>query len=153
MLVEFTQTTDEAINYIAQNMRKDDVREIMLSHGHTPAQALSHVNKGVSLIAMVNGVPAAIFGVEKGSLLTGMGTPWLLGTDDLFKCGKQLMEFGRIGVAAMLQDCSTLSNFVHVDNRRSIVWLKRLGFKFDEPAPYGIAGAMFMRFSMEADNV
>lgn len=152
---EFVKVLPEHIEYIARNMRPEDAAEVMASHGHTPLQAMRFAT-GVSALmatALVNGQPAAIIGLCKGSLVTGEGCPWMLGTPVVMTCGRELIRRGRQAVEQMLSECRSLSNHVHVDNKGSISWLRRIGFQFDKPEPFGVRGEMFMRFWMERTNV
>ena len=100
--------------------------------------------------ARADGELLACFGVAPLSFLTGVGSPWLLGTDVLNRHPRELMSKARKYLPFMLGIFPHLINFVHVDNARSIRWLSRLGFTLHDPQPYGLRGALFHRFEMRA---
>ena len=150
--IEFVRVEPEHVSFIAEFMRPADVAEVMASHGVTPMQALTEGVKVSTWVSTViaDGVPVAIVGLVKGStVISGVGRPWMLGTTDLFRIGKSLTKYSKLGLADMLEKCSLLENYVHADNKVSIRWLKVLGFKFDEPTPCGLNGEYFHRFWLE----
>ncbi len=154
-MVKFERVTPEALRYVADNMREADRVEIMAASGQTPIQSLTrgHRISTYSAAAYINGKCVGILGLVKPSLITKRGVPWLLGTNQLFSHGKTLTSAAREGVREMLTVCPSLSNYVHCENKRSIKWLKLLGFRMEEPQEYGVNGEMFMKFTMEADDV
>lgn len=153
--IEFVNPTREHIEYVAVHMRAADAREVSLSHGHTPLQAIdkAYAISRICAIATIDCVPAAAFGLVVGDPLSGIGSPWLLGTDAIFTQPRAMLKWGRVGVGIMHVHCDRLENYVAADNERSIVWLKHLGFHFDEPAPYGVGRAMFRKFYRENRRV
>ena len=153
--VKFTAPTEEVLQFIADNMRQADIEEVAASHGHTPIQALC---EGVKIsdscvVAIANDEPVAVFGLVRGCVLSGYGTPWALGTDSLFEYKKSFMKWSRVLLAMMLNEFDHLENFVHVKNQQSVRWLKWLGFQFEEPQPYGLKRELFMKFYLEKERV
>jgi hypothetical protein len=155
MSVKFEKPTEDSLIHIGEYMREADRIEVMASHGMVPLEAVfnSVDISDLSSVALYNGVPCAVFGLVKRDLLTGTGVPWLLGTDDIDLCKKDFIIHTREGVREMLNVCPRLENHVHIENRKSIRWLKTMGFKFDEPEPVGIHGELFSRFYLELNNV
>jgi hypothetical protein len=149
-VVEFKQVTESFKQIIADNMRHADVVEVMASNGFTPFQAVHESTKMSKFTSAVyiNGEPTAILGLNVVSALSGIGVPWLLGTDNVVKYRKQFLKNSRAVLDDMKYHCPRLVNNVHVDNTVSIQWLKWLGFEFDEPQPIGINGELFHRFHM-----
>ena len=101
--------------------------------------------------AIVNGQPEVMFGVGDVNVLTGAGSPWLLGTDAV---EKHYVAFLRLSVdfrAQLLERYSVLTNIVHDGNRASIRWLRWLGFKFSDPVSIG--GHDFRLFELRRDYV
>jgi len=94
--------------------------------------------------------PVAMFGVTPLDILGGMGSPWLLGTDEVRKYAKTFLRFNREYLPVMLDLFPRLVNYVDIRHEVSIRWLKHLGFTFDpDPVPYGPFGMDFYRFSLE----
>ena len=83
----------------------------------------------------------------------GKGVPWMVGTKDLDLITKTFINDSRGYLKKSMEGFSSLENMVFINSKKSIKWLKWLGFKFDEPKPYGPFGAMFMKFSLESSNV
>lgn len=96
-----------------------------------------------------DGEPVAVFGVAPVSLISGIGTPWLLGTERVFAFPGVLIREGRRYLQAMRNVYPSLANHVDARNVKSIRWLKHLGFTIGEPEPYGVAGLPFYPFHLE----
>ncbi len=138
-------------DYIGMHMRQSDAVEVMASHGHNPVEACRHAMMVSDHVfaGMADGVPFYLFGMREGTVLNHTGYIWGLGTDELLHHAKSFWPASRNFVAYCRGHVDRLENFVHIDNHVSIAWLRRLGFRFDDPAPYGVAGDNFLRFYME----
>ena len=155
-MVEFVRPTEELILAAARTMRPADVREVWLSHHDGPERALrSSVAASPRLCAAMVAPegPVCLFGV--GSLLlSGRGSPWLLGTELMARYRREVAVRSRPAVAYMRRRWRTLENWVHADNIVSVRWLEACGFTLEDPAPFGPEGAPFRRFWMQgADHV
>jgi len=149
--VKFVKPTQELIEAIAADMRQADVEEVWASNRHTPMQAMI---KGAelsdySLIVMVDDEPCVMIGLVVHDILTGTGVPWLLGTEKALKHKRNFLIQVPAIIDEMLSICPRLFNYVHVKNKVSINWLRRIGFSFDDPEPYGLDGELFQRFYLE----
>ena len=148
------QTTFDDVTTVARNMRAADVAELAAC-GTTPGLALS---KGLAMsdecVTVVNqdGEILVIYGVAPGCRLTGLGRPWLLGTDAALKHARDFITMPKKVIPAMLTIYPRLENYVHVENRVSVRWLKLLGFKMDEPVENPITCEKFMRFYMTRED-
>jgi hypothetical protein len=90
--------------------------------------------------------PILMFGVAPMSILNGVGSPWLVGTDDMHGIRRQFVRECRPYVVQMLAIYGELRNFVDVRNEVSIRWLQWLGFKMEPAVRYGINGERFYPF-------
>ncbi len=99
---------------------------------------------------LVDGELAAIIGVAPINMLSGIGSPWMLGTPVLDRHSRVLVRLTPAYIARMQSAFPHLANFVHVDNRTSVRWLCRLGFTLHEAVPYGANGELFFPFEMRA---
>jgi hypothetical protein len=135
------------VNRIANRLREIDRMECA-AFGHTPKQGVRGAFNASSLswTAMRHGQPQAMFGLVIVSVLAGVGRPWMLGTDALDEGMRELVTWSPRFVEAMERETPTLENHVAVENRRSIRYLRRLGFAFD-PEPVTIGGIPMLRFS------
>ncbi len=88
-----------------------------------------------------------MLGVVSMGLLSGGGRVWMLGTDEVYRCGRDLLISGPPMFERWLETFSELSNVVAVDNRRAIRLLKKWEFQFD-PDSLVYGGVEFVRFSL-----
>ena len=151
MGVKFGPPTKEAIQFIADNMRAEDVIEVYAAGRHTPIEALemSMKNSRRSVVVYDDDIPLAILGIVLRDFLSGVGVPWLLSTEQALKHKRQFLELSPPVIQEMLDMCPKLVNYVHADNKLSVRWLKWLGFTIEDPKPAGLSGELFHRFTME----
>jgi hypothetical protein len=146
--------TIEDVEFLSERLKPMDLVEIDATTGRSPYQVLKSGLEGSDncMVGTADGVPICIYGVRKPSHLSDSGVIWMLGTDDV---EKHFMKFGREcknEVKRMVSNLRMVENYCHADNKKTIVWLKWLGFKFEDPAPYGRKGEMFRRFYLGEDN-
>jgi len=138
------------INRIAANMRAIDAEECR-AMGREPKQALrlAFMTSEKAWTALVDGAPHAMFGVVVESLLDRIGTPWFLGTDEVYRHGREMIQWGP-GILSRMGDSSRrLMNLVSSDNRQAIRLLRKWGFTVatDEMTVRGVAFRQFERVS------
>lgn len=152
-MIEAAPPLDEYLLQIAATMRPADVAEIdALGVSHTPIDALrkSVAISTHSAVFLADGVPLCAFGVAPSSLINRIGTPWLLGSVALEQHVRELLVLYPRYIRHMLGVYPSLENRVHADNRRAVRWLQASGFQLDPPAPYGLRGKLFHKFTMKA---
>lgn len=151
MGIKFIEPTKEAIEIIAADMRQADIDEIWASHHYTPVEALMEGWKDsyLSAIVTIEDEPCVMLGLVIHDILSGSGVPWLLGTENVLKHKREFVRQVPAVIDMMLDICPKLTNFVHVENRASVRWLKRIGFILDDPLPYGCENELFHRFHLE----
>lgn len=149
--IDIVDSLPEHIDPIAENMREHDVLEVR-AMGAEPDEALKIglARSTWCKTGLIDDVPVVMFGVSPVSILSGLGAPWLLGTDDVLRAKKTFIKKNREYVPKMLASHPRLMNFVDVRNARSIAWLKLLGFEILPAVPAGIHGEMFHPFRMRA---
>lgn len=93
--------------------------------------------------------PLAVFGVGGHGLLADVGCPWFLGAEGVEQHPRAMLELGRRWLVETLAHFRLLEN--HVDDRYDAAkrWLVRLGFTLEPPAPFGVSGLPFCKFTME----
>lgn len=141
------------IRRIAAVMRQADRDEVMAATGRDvlPVLFASYKRSSICMVALVDGQPEVIFGAGDLSILTGLGAPWLLGSDAI---ERHRVEFLRASVhwrGQLLKRYSVLRNVVHCRNKVAIRWLRWLGFTFSEPFQH--RGHDFMMFELRARDV
>jgi hypothetical protein len=143
--IEIVPAQFKHIGRIARRLRVFD-REECEAMGRTPKQALrlALMTSEPAWTALVDGQPEAMFGVVVESALSCEGTPWFLGTNEVYRHGRELLMYGP-GLLARMGDSMKLSNFVSTRNRPAIRLLKRWGFTVGEEETV-IRGVPFVQF-------
>lgn len=139
------------IFWLANNMSEADRDECdALAMGPFRALTDSLNRSAAAWTGMVNDEPVVMFGVTPIDILGGIGSPWLLGTDEARRHAFTFLRLNKQYLPKMLSLFPVLANYVDARHDVAIRWLKWLGFRFDpEPVPYGIWGLPFLRFQME----
>lgn len=145
--------TPAGVAFIAQHLRQGDREEIHAAAGTRDYEAMLRMSLQVSdsaLMAVSNDdTPVALMGVSTTSLLSNIGCPWMLATDEASRHRSSLVRGGRAYSAAMLQQYNRLENWVDARNAHAVAWLRHSGYVLEEPAPYGALQMPFHRFWME----
>lgn len=146
-MIEFVPASVRHIGPIARNMREMDRIECK-ALGHSPKEALRGCLKRSlwTLTAMKDDVPHAMLGVAPVSAVEGIGIPFFLGTDTVYRHGRDLLSRGPAVIEHMRQSFPILENIVAVENGRAIRLLERWGFDFGDTLEVG--GVTFVRFGM-----
>ncbi|URC15454.1 acetyltransferase [Octadecabacter Antarctic BD virus 1] len=131
-------------------MRDEDRDELWELGRTTPLEAVEQSIE-TSTEAYVaydeEGTPIAVFGALT-SVLGDVGVPWLLGTRGVDDHAREYMQLGRKFSAHMLTTCASLENVALARNRRSLVFLSRMGFDIGRPFKT-LTGVEAVRFTME----
>ncbi len=152
MKVTIREATIDDARYIGAHLRDDDRREIeALGMNPVYATEMSFLGSDEAYTGSVDGVPTMIFGVG-GTPLSDEASVWALGTPLCEKVPLIMVRFGRKAVRSFLQDYPVLTN--HCDSRykKTIKWLKLLGFQVGEPEPYGEKGALFCKLIIQKED-
>lgn len=139
--------------WIAQHMRPADVAEChAVGKFDLEASLLEGMRTSpVAWTATVDGEPALMSGAAPlRSWFDDVGVPWMLGTHLVPKHQRALMRLSPMYIEKMLEVFPHLLNFVHAENILAVRWLDRMGFDIHPAAPYGLNGALFNRFEMQA---
>lgn len=140
-----------------ENLRPRDVDEVRATSGDDVwgalSRALSASDDPVALRCPATGALIAIFGAAPFSLLSDVGSPWLLGTDVMDVYPKEILKDARRYIDFISERYPRQMNYVDARNEPSIRWLERIGFTIDPPVPYGVEGRPFHRFHKGFDNV
>lgn len=90
-----------------------------------------------------------MFGVVPGTILTGTGIPWMIGTALLDRHARTLMIRSRRHLGTMMKGFDRLENYVDSRNRKAVRWLAWLGFTMLPAVPMGPFGVPFHRFILK----
>lgn len=151
--VNFQHPLPEDIEHIANNLRPSDRQELFAMRGEDADLyeiLISAVRRSTWCVCAFaeDGEPVAVFGLAPVSMIGGIGSPWLLGTDRVREFSGALIRYGHKYITAMTAQYPELINYVDARNTASIRWLKRLGFTIHEAAPIGHQGLPFHKFTM-----
>ena len=149
--VEIREVEEGDVAVLVRNMREHDIQEVnAATHmGLRNAVQTSVIMSTYSKTGLVNDELVCMWGVCPISLLSGSGSPWMLGTDLITEKQRIFLRRSKPWLADIRKDYRYLENFVDARNTMSIKWLKWLGFEMDEAEPYGIHGEPFHKFTME----
>lgn len=137
------------INWIANSMRAIDRRECE-AFGRSGKQALrAALAQSIrAWTALVNERPEAMFGVVHEGALSDRAQPWFLGTDEVYRHGRELLMWGPGLLSRMDDSRLRLANVVSSENVRAIRLLKKWGFEVSTEE-IEIGGLMFRHFERE----
>lgn len=136
------------IEKMKDRLRESDKQEIWASYHHTPEEALmvGFNISSVCLTLLYKGEPVAMFGAAPIPDVDGLGSIWLLGTDELTKVQTTFLRLSKKFIKVLLKDYKTLYNYVDERNEVSQRWLEWCGAKFKGVFTYGIEGRPFRYF-------
>jgi len=146
--IEIVPARPRHVGTIAKRMRDIDRKECE-AMGHSPKMAL---RMGLwfsqnAWTALVDGKPEAMFGIMVTSALTGDGSPWFLGTDEVYKHGRALLTWGPSFVKIIRDSSPRASNLVSADNFKAIRLLEKWGFEV-KPETEVRGGVQFRKFEL-----
>ena len=141
------------VGRIANRLREMDRIECE-ARGRSAKQSLRRALRASSwaITAFVDERPEAMFGISPVSTIEDRGCPWFLGTDEVFRHGRDMLTIGGSVVAQMHRHSGRLENSVATINEPAIRMLRRWGFTVDD-APFMVGGVEFVRFWREAKHV
>jgi len=150
-MVTVKTATDLHAEFIAFNAREADIKELYAAAYETPIEVMT---KGLRMcddvkVLIVKDIPVCMWGVWTESLMTGRGQPWMIGTHYLDRYPKKFIQECKPQLMEIFDKYVILSNYVDARNKKSIRWLKWLGFDIsDQPVNYGIECIPFYKFEM-----
>ena len=150
---QLVRATMEHTLELAPRMREADVREVWATGHLTPLASLQgslHISVDAGT-AIVDGEIMCMYGVGATSLLADLGFPWMLGSDIMEEHARFYLRRARSWIAWAQGRFPVLRNHVDVRNESSIVWLKWMGFEFEEAIPYGPDQVPFYPFELRRE--
>jgi hypothetical protein len=149
-LIEIVPAAMDHVAPIAARMRPADVAEVLASSNRLPHEALmfSLSRSSICWTALVDHRPEVMFGVADLNVLTGLGAPWLLGTDAVERNYRLFLRQSLSWREQLSQRYAVLRNFVDDRNEVSKRWLAWMGFTLFDPIPVGVNGEMFRMFEL-----
>jgi hypothetical protein len=134
--------------HLSKIMRKEDIDEIMTSHGVKPLAGLlfsfSLKNSQVYTMIGTNKKCIGMFGVSDCPFVKGYGVVWMLSSDDLLADARQFIKECRKWVDKLNDKYEVIYNWVHPENWKTLKWLQFCGFEPKLKHKYGIKDEEFL---------
>jgi len=145
--IEIVPARGKHCRSIGRRMRAADVAECRAMAGLTPLAGLRlSMKRSRAFTALYDGRPEAMFGTSDLNVLAGVGSVWLLGTDEVERHPRDFLRLSTEWRPKLFDRYCVLRNVVAEDNAASIRWLKWLGADVFEPISVG--GKPFVLFEM-----
>lgn len=147
--MRWADPTPERVEFIAANLRRQDVLEVAYSHGISGRQAVYDSRAASSECRCIEGDDGAPVGLCGITPQACSHLIWLLATDGLLATSghrRQFIRGGRRWVNGLLQKSPLLENWVFAKNVDSVRWLRHLGFEVFPPQPMGPSLQLFHYF-------
>jgi len=132
-------------------MRKSDRDEVMAASGLKAFDAIyvSYLKSEQCLTGIDdNDIPVGMWGIRRETWQ--WSNPWLLGTDRIDELWRPFLRTTKLLFPLISAKYPCMRNYVDLRNKKSIAWLKWLGFKMEPPRPYGVSGLPFCLFQRGA---
>lgn len=144
--------TQVHIEELAQTMRQADRDEVWAAAHLSPYMALklSFESSSNASTGLVDSRVLCMFGVATTSIVSDIGVPWLLGSEELPKHARAFLRRNRPYIRSVNAEYKLLVNYVDARHTEVVRWLKWLGFKLDPAKPFGPDQVPFHRFEMRA---
>ncbi len=151
--LDIVPASADHIETIGSRMRQADIDEVFAISGRGPRSALRYsMEKSVySWTILFDGVPEAMFGVGDINILSGIGAPWLLGTDAIERNYRLFLKTSVGFRDQLLSRYPIMRNLVDERNTVSRRWLAWLGAEFSEPM--NVNGHSFRIFELRSADV
>lgn len=138
------------VAYIAERMREADRQECWAWALMTPMEALTqgYEESDLCFTGLYDQEPVCMFGVCRDRQVIGNGgTIWLLGTPALETYQVSFLRYCQRYMPVLCEGLDRVGNYVDARNKKSIRWLKWLGFEVDpDPVPAGLFRLPFHKF-------
>lgn len=117
--------------YLSQNLREEDVREIAAGLAKDPEQALLFglsASKVCKALVNQDDKPVAVFGMMFNPFDMNTGMIWMLASNEFKDSAYQFLREGRDWIKYFHEYCPVLWTFSHSENTAHHEWLKWSGF-------------------------
>ena len=152
-MVEYSivPATKEHAAELSYVMRAADRMEIWAATRKTPEEALLESMKLTPepLVGLVDGRVICMFGIAQPSLMSNIGFPWMLGSEEITRHRIRFLRESKKWVQQAHQKYRLLRNYVDARYLPAIRWVKWLGFEVLPAVPIGPDNTLFHEFRME----
>lgn len=148
----YVEPTEELMFELVSNLRKSDYDELNALHDDPDYLAIIRdcVERSEETYMGVDSEGVVLcYGVGSHPQYPQIGIPWMLGTARVNNHPRQVLIDGRERVRDWRVRYSFMYNFVYEKNLKTKSWLRRIGFRLEEPEPFGVKGEPFRKFTAE----
>lgn len=140
--------------YVGERLRAAEVAELWaLSRALPVAAAVESVRVSERAWCwLVDGQPAAIFGVAAQSIIGDTGMPWLLTTPVVDQHPMKFLRSCARGMREMRAAYPKLGAWVDARHTVCVKWLQWLGATVEPAQPFGALGLPFHRFEFKSEG-
>jgi hypothetical protein len=155
MTYKIVPTEQKHVEELSHTMRAADVRECWAANHFSPYDALKHslCHTENPRTGLYNNNVMCIWGIGKVTYLSKEGIPWMLTSKLVEHHYREFLRQGPTLLKEIKKEAVVLVNMVDARNKRSIRWLKWLGFTIHDPVPFGPDDVLFHPFIMENYDV
>lgn len=152
---ELIETTPFHIAELLPNIRQADRDAWLAEAGLTPEEFLPILlrSAGESWTVMVDARVVCIFSVLQHAEDRSIGFPYFVCSREAEHHAGEMLERFKSVLNVMQQYYSCLMNYVDVRNRKTIRFLRRIGFTVHPAQPYGAKGMLFRKFTLGGVHV
>lgn len=127
---EVVLATPEHAEELAETMRKEDADEVWHLNRHTPKEALDVCleTSEEAWTALVDGKVLCMFGVARLTLVGPNVSPWMLGSNEMYRNWRLFARKSKEVVAAWRARYPKMVNVVDARYVTAVRWLEWLGF-------------------------
>lgn len=142
------KSTQEDVDYLATNLRREDAIEVLSSHGNVKEALQVGFDESEdcsTIIVSDTGEIAGIYGIARYDEM--MGIPWLLTAPPIEKIWLPFLRRSRVWVEHMNDKYPILVNACDADYTKAINWLRFVGFTFiKKHDKWGVGDRPFLEF-------
>jgi len=146
-------STQEDVDFLADNLRHEDAREVVASHGSTKEAlqvGFDESDECWTIVVTDTNEIAGMYGVGRQDDMTGVA--WLLTTPAIQKVWLPFLRGSRKWVNDINKKYPILTNAVDAEYELAINWLKFVGFTFiKRHDTWGVGNKPFLEF-VRIDN-
>lgn len=125
---------EEFIKEFVSDLRDADKKEMATFVDNPLLEITESINASIEAYKAqtLDNKPLALFGVTAVSETKGF-LIWCVGTNELSKYRKSFVKISKNVLKKWLTEYKLLFNFVSLENKNAVNWLKWLGAKFEKP--------------------
>jgi hypothetical protein len=151
-IVEVREARIEDCAALAPNLRLEDSIEVRRSGFQKNEAALVYglEHSTEASTVLIDGKPAAMFGLNAKTLLGAEAVIWFLGSPEMERIKKTFLRLSRFQIRSWRERYPVLYNLVPLEYEKSLKWLRWLGVNVDKRVTVAGHEWQLMAFAREA---